>query len=227
MSPDRRTAGGTADTGAAGAAGTAGAAAAPTTAETITRAAVDLFYEHGYEATTLRQIAAEVGIQVGSLYNHISSKEELLFSIMSGIIEELLHELEAELEGVEDPVDRLRAAVGVHVFFHTARAREVFIGNSELRSLDATKRRTVVRLRDRYETFFAQILEDGVRAGAFEVSDLKLTTYAVLAMLTQPASWYQPGGRLDLDKIAEVYGDLILRALASPAARRKLSRRNG
>jgi AcrR family transcriptional regulator len=214
VSPDRRA------TSAA-----AAGSAAPTTAETITAAAVDLFYEHGYEATTLRQIAAKVGIQVGSLYNHISSKEELLFSIMSGIIEELLRELESELDGVEDPVERLRAAVGVHVFFHTARAREVFIGNSELRSLEPAKRKIVVRLRDRYETFFSEILEDGVRAGVFEVSDLKLTTYAVLAMLTQPASWYQPGGRLDLDKIADVYGDLILRSLASPAARRKLQRR--
>jgi len=200
-------------------------AAPSTTAETITAAAVDLFYEHGYEATTLRQIAAQVGIQVGSLYNHISSKEELLFSIMSGIIEELLAELESGLEGIDAPVDRLRAAVGVHVFFHTARAREVFIGNSELRSLDPAKRKVVVRLRDRYETVFAGILEEGVAAGVFEISDLKLTTYAVLAMLTQPASWYQPGGRLDLDKIAEVYGDLILRSLASPAARRKLQRR--
>ena len=196
-----------------------------TTAETITAAAVELFFEHGYEATTLRQIAAQVGIQVGSLYNHISSKEELLFSIMSGIIEELLGELEAGLEGVDDPVDRLRAAVGVHVFFHTARAREVFIGNSELRSLEPAKRKTVVRLRDRYETLFAQILDDGVQAGVFEVNDLKLTTYAVLAMLTQPASWYQPGGRLDLDKIAEVYGDIILRSLASSAGRRKLARK--
>ncbi len=200
-------------------------AAPTTTAGTITAAAVELFSEHGYEATTLRQIAARVGIQVGSLYNHINSKEELLFSIMSGIIEELLAELESGLEGVDDPVDRLRAAVGVHVFFHTARAREVFIGNSELRSLDPAKRKVVVRLRDRYETVFSGILEDGVRAGVFEISDLKLTTYAVLAMLTQPATWYQPGGRLDLDKIAEVYGDLILRSLASPAARRKLSRK--
>jgi AcrR family transcriptional regulator len=195
-----------------------------TTAETITAAAVELFFEHGYEATTLRQIAAQVGIQVGSLYNHISSKEELLFSIMSGILEELIADMEAELEGVDDPVDRLRTAVGVHVFFHTARAREVFIGNSELRSLEPAKRRTVVRLRDRYETIFSGIIEDGVRAGVFEVADLKLTTYAVLAMLTQPSSWYQPDGRLDLDKIAEVYGDLILRSLASPATRRRLRR---
>ena len=202
-------------------------AAPTTTAGTITAAAVDLFYEHGYEATTLRQIAAQVGIQVGTLYNHISTKEELQFSIMSGIIEELLAELESGLEGVDDPVDRLRAAVGVHVFFHTARAREVFIGNSELRSLEPAKRKVVIRLRDRYETVFSGILEDGVRAGVFEISDLKLTTYAVLAMLTQPASWYQPGGRLDLDKIAEVYGDLILRSLASPAARKKLARKTG
>src|SRR5204863_7239531 len=52
------------------------------TAEEIRSVALDLFYKRGFQATTLRDIAAKVGIQVGSLYNHIASKGELLFEIM-------------------------------------------------------------------------------------------------------------------------------------------------
>ena len=107
----------------------------PSTAELIRTSAIDLFFEHGYEATSLRAIAGEVGIQVGSLYNHLTSKESLLYSIMSTIMEDLLREFDARLDSVTDSVERLRTAIEVHVFFHTARAREVFIGNSELRSL--------------------------------------------------------------------------------------------
>jgi AcrR family transcriptional regulator len=183
------------------------------TAEAITEAAIELFWRHGYEATTLREIAAEVGIQVGSLYNHIPSKEELLYSIMSGVIEDLIADVEARLVGIEDPVDRLRAAIECHVMFHADRAREVFIGNSELRSLSEPNRAAVVRLRDRYESIIAAVLRQGINAGAFDLYDVKLTAYAVVSVGTQVSNWYHDNGRLSLPKIAEVYTDLILEGL--------------
>jgi TetR/AcrR family transcriptional regulator, cholesterol catabolism regulator len=194
------------------------------TAEAITQAAIELFWRHGYEATTLREIAAEVGIQVGSLYNHIPSKEELLFSIMSGVIEDLIAEVEGRLVGIEDPVDRLRAAIECHVMFHTDRAREVFIGNSELRSLSEPNRAAVVRLRDRYESIIASVLRQGSNAGAFELHDVKLTAYAVVSVGTQVSNWYHDYGRLSLPKIAEVYTDLILEGLLPRSRRARQSR---
>jgi AcrR family transcriptional regulator len=199
------------------------------TAEAITQAAVELFWRHGYEATTLREVAAEVGIQVGSLYNHIPSKEELLFSIMSGVIEDLITELEKRLEGIEDPVERLRAAIECHVMFHADRAREVFIGNSELRSLSDPNRTAVVRLRDRYEAIIANILRQGSNSGAFDLHDVKLTAYAVVSVGTQVSNWYHDNGRLSLPKIAEVYTDLILEGLLPRPKRsgRSAARKSG
>ncbi len=84
-------------------------ASKPSTAELIRSAAIDLFFEHGYEATSLRAIAGEVGIQVGSLYNHLTSKESLLYSIMSTIMEDLLREFDARLARTNDSVERLRS----------------------------------------------------------------------------------------------------------------------
>ena len=141
------------------------------TAESIRAAAIDLFFEHGYEATSLRAIAGQVGIQVGSLYNHLTSKESLLYSIMSKIIEDLLNELDVRLATVTGSIDRLRVGLEVHVFFHTARAREVFIGNSELRSLTPAHRKKVVKLRDQYEQRFVDIIEQGVADGSFQAPD--------------------------------------------------------
>ena len=187
----------------------------PSTAELIRSSAIDLFFEHGYEATSLRAIAGEVGIQVGSLYNHLSSKESLLYSIMSTIMEDLLREFDARLAVVTDSVERLRAAIEVHVFFHTARAREVFIGNSELRSLTAAHRRKVVRLRDQYEERFVDIIERGVADGSFQAPDAKLTAWAILAVGTSTSTWFRPDGRLQLEEIAARYTDLVLNGLAT------------
>ena len=187
----------------------------PSTADLIRTSAIDLFFEHGYEATSLRAIAGQVGIQVGSLYNHLTSKESLLYSIMSTIMEDLLREFDTRLESVTDSVKRLRTAIEVHVLFHTARAREVFIGNSELRSLTAAHRRKVVKLRDRYEQRFVDIIEQGVADGSFQAPDPKITAWAILAVGTSTSTWFRPDGRLQLDDIATLYTDLVLNGLAS------------
>jgi len=183
------------------------------TVDLIRLAAIDLFFEHGYEATSLREVASRVGIQVGSLYNHLSSKEGLLYELMTKIIEDLLTELDARLADVEDVGDRLRVAIEVHVFFHTARAREVFIGNSELRSLSPAHRRTVVKLRDAYESRFVEIIERGQKEGRFATTDPKLAAWAILAIGTSTSGWFRPGGRLQLGDIADTYTELVLHGL--------------
>jgi AcrR family transcriptional regulator len=188
------------------------------TAEAIRQAAIRLFFRHGYEATTLRDLASEVGITVGSVYNHISSKEDLLFSIMSGIMAELQEGTENVLATRKDPADRLRAAVEYHVSFHAERAQEVFIGNSELRSLPLARRGSVIESRDRYEEIFRKIIADGVRKKEFFVSDVRLVTYGILAICTHVADWYKPDGRLSINEVASIYSDFILRALKNPAA---------
>ena len=190
----------------------------PSTAELIRSSAIDLFFEHGYEATSLRAIAGEVGIQVGSLYNHLTSKESLLYSIMSTIMEDLLREFDSRLAVVTDSVERLRAAIEVHVFFHTARAREVFIGNSELRSLTAAHRRKVVKLRDQYEERFVDIIERGVADGSFQAPDPKLTAWAILAVGTSTSTWFRADGRLQLEEIASLYTELVLNGLTAAHA---------
>ena len=71
----------------------------PKTMEAIRKAGLRLIFEHGFAAMSLRQLAAEVGIQSGSLYNHISTKQELLFDLIRDHINELLRQLDRALQG--------------------------------------------------------------------------------------------------------------------------------
>ncbi|MCP1844686.1 AcrR family transcriptional regulator [Bradyrhizobium sp. USDA 4524] len=190
----------------------------PTTLEAIRKAGVRLIFEHGYEAMSLRQLAAEVGIQAGSLYNHISTKQDLLFDLVQDHINDLLRELDLALEGKADPVEKLRAFVAFHVTYHMTRKREVFIANSELRSLDAKNYDAVVALRGAYEQRLAQILTDGAADGAFEVVDIQVATFAILALLTGLCTWYRPGGRLTRDAIIAAHEKLVLSGVAPRAA---------
>lgn len=183
------------------------------TADAIQKAAAELFYQHGYEATTLRQVAAKVGIQVGSLYNHIDGKDDLLRSIMTGIMADLIAAQKAVINSHEDTIETLRAMMDCHIRFHAQRARDVFIGNSELRSLDKKDRRKVVSQRDEYEQMFRELIDKAGAEDRADVLDARLQAYAIVAMGTHVSSWYRPKGSMSLDEIVHVYTVMVLRQL--------------
>ena len=194
-----------------------GRTAGESTAEEIRSVALDLFYKRGFQATTLRDIAAKVGIQVGSLYNHIASKGELLFEIMENVMLDLLED-QRQVAETPDVVERMRLLVYHHVKFHGERAEEVFVGNSELRSLSRAQRARVVGLRNDYEQMFMDELQDGIRQGKFLPVDVQVTAYGILAMTTWVSAWYSSRGRLSLEEIAEIYTATVLRGIWNPAA---------
>ena len=183
----------------------------------IRSAAVELFAKRGFQASTLRDIAAKVGIQVGSLYNHMASKGELLFEIMETVMLDLLED-QRQVGETPDVVERMRLLVYHHVKFHGERAQEVFVGNSELRSLSRAQRSRVVALRHEYEQMFQNELEDGIRQGKFLPVDVQITAYGIIAMTTSVSAWYSSRGRLSLEEIAKIYTATVLRGIWNPAA---------
>jgi AcrR family transcriptional regulator len=182
-------------------------------ADVIRAEAAKLFFDRGYDATSLRQVATASGLKVGSLYNHIDSKEHLLLQIMGGVIDDLVaaaHEA-ALLDG--DAVDKLQAALAANLTFHAEHAQEVFIGNAELRSLSDGARHVVIEKRHEYELFLQGLVGDAGRAGLADVIDAKIHVYSFVAQATHIASWFKPGGRMDLDEIVAIYTKLALREL--------------
>lgn len=186
---------------------------APTKAKIID-VAIDLFHQQGYNATSLRQIADGVGLQVGSLYNHMSSKEELLFDVMRGVMVELIEHTERQMAAAgDDPVAEVQAFLAASIHYHATRQKETFIGNSELRGLSEEHRAEVVALRDGYESLLRDALTRAAASGAMEVEDVQLATFAALAMCTSVATWYRPHGRLSLDDL-----QMLLPGLFGPLA---------
>ncbi|MFC9765187.1 TetR/AcrR family transcriptional regulator [Rhodococcus jostii] len=180
----------------------------------IREAAASLFYEHGYEATSLRTVASEVGIQVGSLYNHISGKEELLTDIMVSVMDELLEAVNKALVSVDgSALDRFKAAVDCHIRYHAEHARETFIGNTELRALSDGDLELVLAKRAEYERLLQKLIKDVAKETGADILDAKLQTYSILAQGAHVSSWYKPGGPKSLDKVVNTYIKMALRQL--------------
>lgn len=183
------------------------------TARTVREKAAEFFFEKGYDATTLREVAAASGVKVGSLYNHISSKEDLLHQVMGGIIDDLMVLLERALDTPGDTVDKLCAAIDCHVRFHATRAQESFIGNTNLRALSHDLRQVIIDKRNNYERILEQLIWQAGEEGLAQILDPRLHTYSIVALGTNVASWYKPGGRLELDEVVSIYTVLGLRQL--------------
>lgn len=186
------------------------------TAEAIRQAGVKLIYKHGYEAMSLRQLAAEVGLQSGSLYKYFENKQNLLFDIVRDHMEDLLGKAEADLAGITDPLARLKTFSAFHLRYHMTRMAHVFIANMEIRSLEDEHRAVVVALRRRYEGLLEEILRQGAEDGVFQVSEPKVATYAIISMLTGICMWYRPGGRLSQDELVEIYTGLVVDGATGP-----------
>jgi AcrR family transcriptional regulator len=182
----------------------------PRTKEAIKKAGRALLYKHGYEGMNLRQLAGDVGILQGSLYNHIKSKQDLLFLLMREHLEDLNQSLDRALASLDNPIDQLRAFARFHVLQHMERREEVYINNSELRSLEPRNRRRIVALRDAYDRRVIAILEVGRATGVFEVADPKVAAFVLIAMLTGVCAWYKPGGKRSKEWLVKVHVDMAL-----------------
>lgn len=181
------------------------------TALAIRRAALRLIHRHGFAAMSLRDLAAEVGIGPGSLYNHMATKQSLLFDLVHEHMTTLLAETDAALLAAGPaPLDRLRGFIAHHVLYHLERKREVYIANFELRALDAANAARILAMRQDYEARLIALLEEGTAAGVLATTDVRVTAFAMLAMLTGVCTWYKPSGRLDRAAIVALHTGLAL-----------------
>jgi AcrR family transcriptional regulator len=188
-----------------------------TTEKSIREAAVKAIAKHGFEAASLRDIAKEVGIRAPSLYNYISSKEQLLYELMKDPLTSMLTEYRALVKEIDDPAEKLRVFVQVHLNFHLRSRLDVFIGNMELRSLSANHYRTISNLREEYARVLQGIIEEGVKSGVFNASEPRVVTLIMLGMLSGVCNWYQPGGPMSADEMTELHTELAFRMLGATA----------
>lgn len=180
----------------------------------IREAALQLFAQHGYAAVSMRQIAKEVGVQAGALYNYTPDKQSLLFRLMESHMRELLAAW-GEVAVGEEAAAQLEAFVKFHIRFHMQRPDEVFIAYMELRNLNEENFAGIEVLRRSYEDALEQILKDGVASGCFRIPDTKIATLAVIAMLNGVMTWYRSGGRLSLEEVEGVYWEMVRNAVGA------------
>jgi AcrR family transcriptional regulator len=139
-------------------------------AQAISAAALSLFAERGYRATTMSDIGAAFGIRGPSPYRHVSSKQALLGEIMIETMRALIADRHAALDAGGDVIRQLRQTVDAHVRYHAAHREQAFVGNHEIGNLKQPHRDQVLRLRRTNERGLRAVIERGYAEGEFTVA---------------------------------------------------------
>ncbi|MFF5991895.1 TetR/AcrR family transcriptional regulator [Prauserella flavalba] len=186
---------------------------AVSTGERVRRAAVKLFATKGFHGTGIRDLAQAAKLSPASLYHYMGTKEELLAGIMRDCLRRLLDDATDAVDGVADPVERIRRLVTLHVTAHARQPNETRVVDDHIDVLSPRLRREVVQLRDAYERLWSDTIEAGRKAGVFDTGQPAVTRIAVLDMCNGVARWYSPRGALTLRQVADHHVELTLRAL--------------
>jgi AcrR family transcriptional regulator len=192
--------------------------------KTILREFAKLFREKGYLGATLREIAKRTGIKGGSVYNHFSSKPDILFEIMNYEMDELIEYVFKGIEKIDKPVERFREAVIRHIRYQVDHIAEMFVTDWELRSLTESKYSKIIEKRRIYERIFIDTIQAGVDEGVLVCEKINLTVYGILQMCTGVSVWYSEDGPLSPEDVGKSYFNLFIWGLNHDAPPRWLAR---
>lgn len=194
-------------------------------ARRIMAAADDLFFRQGATATTVREITAACDLTPGALYNHFSSKEDLLFQLVMGRHLLLAAALDDALrEAPDHPAARLASLVRTFLRLHTrpGALQGARIANREYRTLGAARREQVVMVRRDLRNRVRDVLVDGARQQSFSLAgggsderSAALVASAIIDMCVHTSEWLRANGPLTLDVVEDRYVEMALRMAGS------------
>jgi AcrR family transcriptional regulator len=183
--------------------------------ERILEEAVKLFYERGFNGTTLDDIAAELGVTKPFIYTHFRSKVELLAALCRPTIELSLAAVQSAADGSGSPTERLHR--GIIDFTHVILSRQanIAIFFREEKNLAPEALADINALRKQFDRVLSQLLQAGVASGDFQLADVNLTALAIGGMISWAYTWHRPSGRLALADVCERMADLTLQMVGA------------
>ncbi|MBV9323663.1 MAG: TetR family transcriptional regulator [Chloroflexi bacterium] len=173
------------------------------------------FADQGYAAASMRQIAADAGISLGTLFFHCPTKERLLFDALMDSLRELCDALQLRLQVAGSTWrERLAEAFALHIEFSARQAFGTTFSAVDMLNLTPEHRAEYIALRASYERQFRELIRWGIAAGEFRPVDAKLASFALLGVGQTVGRWFRADGALTPDQIAAEYIDLIFNGLS-------------
>ncbi|MGI8665264.1 MAG: TetR/AcrR family transcriptional regulator [Jatrophihabitans sp.] len=185
----------------------------------IVAAAVSLFAEQGFDATSVNQVVARAGVAKGALYHHFESKDDLLYEVYRELVDRQLAGLTAILARNLPPAETLRALIGDLVQTTAASAAEAKVFARESHRLGDANQARVRSARRSIHDAFIELVRSAQASGRFgTVASPEMVTFTVFGVINELPVWYRPDGPKQPTQLADELSALILAALATDRA---------
>jgi AcrR family transcriptional regulator len=174
-----------------------------------------LFWEKGYDGTSLKDIADVCGFENTNLYYYYKNKEEILFEALRVELDTLVNDTKYLLKKDSgSPVERLKSFIDIELKKHLGEHRlQGMLIDSELRKLEPRHRRKIVSLRDKHDAILSQIITDGIDHGDFRKINVKLTVYTISSAIIRSRIWFSSTGSVSLPKYSDFIFQFALNAI--------------
>lgn len=186
----------------------------------IFRAASRVFISRGFHRATVREIAEEAGLSLGSLYSYIRTKEDILYLVFEKLTTTLRENIRRAIDGIEDPAEQMRAALRADLKTTEQYQDEILLMYQESKSLDRESLHAVLSREAEYVKFFEDILSAGYARGVFKGDPrLSADVIAYLCSILALRRW-NLRRRFASDEILDGLIAFILRGLGVEDGRR-------
>jgi TetR/AcrR family transcriptional regulator, cholesterol catabolism regulator len=176
-------------------------------------AAVELFYENGYEKTTLEAVAECLGVTKPFIYSHFSSKAELLGDICSRGISASLAAIDSVLPMEEAPYRKMEILGQRFVTAVLENQKYIAIFTREEKGLSDEDSLRINNMRRDFDRKLTGLIREGVASGDFTVEDPHVAALSIGGMVSWAYVWFRPEGRLTLAQAADEMTKLMLALL--------------
>lgn len=165
--------------------------------------AARIFYEKGYRAATVQDVANALGILKGSLYHYISSKEDLLFELLLDAHQEVDRILR-EVEAVPDlgPLERIELYIHRQVLYGATNLHKVSVYYADLDQLEGTHRDEILARRGEHEAFVRDLIVAAQKRGEVRHDDPTILANCLFALVIWIYRWYKNDGPIEPAELA-------------------------
>jgi len=182
--------------------------------EQLRTVALQLFVEHGFQAVSLRQLATALGMQAGSLYNHMESKQTLLFELIEEHETDLLDLLEAEDPCDADGLTRLRTYVDLHIRYNLRHPHRVMLARLESRCLAAEQRASIEATRQTHLQHLESILRQLPAPPGTTAGYKTVVARGLVSILDDAPSWCSPNNPHVLEDLIATLTRMVVGGLS-------------
>jgi len=184
--------------------------------EEVLESAANIFFAKGFHATSIEDVARDVGMLKGSLYYYIKSKEDLLFRLLLAGIEDSDAFIAQQIDSSADPVEQLERAIRAQIDYIIQHRVPFGLFLHEFDSLSGKRQHKLISVMSRYNNRFVDLVRKGQAEGTVIAGEPWLIVNGILGMCNWLYRWYDPEQVSDPEQVKSVFVRMIFEGIRKP-----------